>query len=735
MECAHPYRNDTNDVREIRIPGAASLTIRFDPATSTEAQCDFCQFFRDRLLTEPISPPFSGGYQGTLRHFPGLDGHPPLQVEGDRIFLHWVTDHSTVDWGWRLFVRPTFVTKRLRIPGNMVRLSLQPDTSAGDSPSDLWAEAEDAQTHGLWQLSLRVMPEMDGSATRARVWRPHFRSFVRSQRCWTPQLDARLLRFLLRRTRYLGLGEEQLLRVSWPELAARESLSAAEMSELEGIASELLSSVSASEDEQAAAAAGSELLGERQAESPLANDVWEWIWLRLATLEELNVKVHAMLPFVDWDSLTDMSSLASAVRGCRPVLLAATRMPVWRSALDCSATSLERRVQLVLSRSRAAAFRARGEPDTAARFTLYAQAFRRLHFVPPALLRRGGQVYQTIFKGERSTDIGGAARETFEEYCLELQSPSLRLLLPCANAGDPLATQGKEAWVPNPAATTPLDRAMFQFLGKLMGVAMRGHTLLNLRLPLLVWKRLLGQPVGLSDLDAMDTAAARNQIRFVRECSSAEEFNTMALTFTATNRNGAEVELEPGGRDRLVQWEDRDRYAAAVLEFKLHEFDEQINEIRHGLGTIVPLGMLALFSPSETERLVCGELRLDVETLKRHTEYRRCRPDDAFVRYFWEVLSEFSAEDQAAFLRFTWGRSRLPLSDGDWGGQHFTLYPSNRAPADLYLPVAETCFFTLEVPRYSSKEVMARRLLTAITLCREIDRDEGAASGAMEWET
>lgn len=57
--------------------------------------------------------------------------------------------------------------------------------------------------------------------------------------------------------------------------------------------------------------------------------------------------------------------------------------------------------------------------------------------------------------------------------------------------------------------------------------------------------------------------------------------------------------------------------------------------------------------------------------------------------------------------RFAWGRSRLPLSAEQFS-QSFKIQAFARAPADAYLPVAHTCFFSLELPRYSSREVCRR---------------------------
>lgn len=46
---------------------------------------------------------------------------------------------------------------------------------------------------------------------------------------------------------------------------------------------------------------------------------------------------------------------------------------------------------------------------------------------------------------------------------------------------------------------------MFSFVGKMMGVAIRGGHVLNLDLPSIVWKPLVGQELTREDLQAIDS--------------------------------------------------------------------------------------------------------------------------------------------------------------------------------------------------------------------------------------
>ena len=79
-----------------------------------------------------------------------------------------------------------------------------------------------------------------------------------------------------------------------------------------------------------------------------------------------------------------------------------------------------------------------------------------------------------------------------------------------------------------------------------------------------------------------------------------------------------------------------------------------------------------------------------------------------------------------------WGRNRLPLHDDDWQ-QPFTIHPLTRGPRggrlDDMLPTAHTCFFSLDLPLYSSFARLRSKLLFAVANCQAIDTDFDPNSG------
>ncbi|CAF4296350.1 unnamed protein product, partial [Rotaria sordida] len=92
-----------------------------------------------------------------------------------------------------------------------------------------------------------------------------------------------------------------------------------------------------------------------------------------------------------------------------------------------------------------------------------------------------------------------------------------------------------------------------------------------------------------------------------------------------------------------------------------------------GLYSVVPWAYLTLYTAHELEQAVCGKGYIDIEMLKRHTDYDGDHESSPRIQQFWSVLSDmFNEEQKKLFLIFVWGRSTLPYSDKDFS-TNFTI--------------------------------------------------------------
>ncbi|XP_068797633.1 probable E3 ubiquitin-protein ligase HERC3 isoform X7 [Struthio camelus] len=80
------------------------------------------------------------------------------------------------------------------------------------------------------------------------------------------------------------------------------------------------------------------------------------------------------------------------------------------------------------------------------------------------------------------------------------------------------------------------------------------------------------------------------------------------------------------------------------------------------------------------------------------------------VRMFWETFHAFPLDKKKKFLLFLTGSDRIPI----YGMSSLRIVIQSTASDEQYLPVAHTCYNLLDLPKYSSKEILSARLIQAI---------------------
>ena len=87
--------------------------------------------------------------------------------------------------------------------------------------------------------------------------------------------------------------------------------------------------------------------------------------------------------------------------------------------------------------------------------------------------------------------------------------------------------------------------------------------------------------------------------------------------------------------------------------------------------------MLSLFTGAELRTMVCGSPDIKVSLLQSIATFRGgLSADSDLAKWLWETLEEFSQEERALFLRFVWGRTRLPATLADYRGRDFVIQVS-----------------------------------------------------------
>eukprot|EP00658_Telonema_sp_P-2_P021694 TRINITY_DN18650_c0_g1_i1.p1 TRINITY_DN18650_c0_g1~~TRINITY_DN18650_c0_g1_i1.p1 ORF type:complete len:349 (+),score=105.86 TRINITY_DN18650_c0_g1_i1:128-1174(+) len=300
-----------------------------------------------------------------------------------------------------------------------------------------------------------------------------------------------------------------------------------------------------------------------------------------------------------------------------------------------------------------------GKVDSDGRVSVFGQCFRQLSALEVQRLRSKAKAFSVIFRGESGEDAGGVYREAMEHMCKELQSGSLPLFVRCPNSVQGVGVN-RDKWLPNPSADNEIQLSMFEFLGQLLGIALRTKNLLSLDWPPLVWKALVATPVGMSDLRGVDlcVAQALDTLYDLEGHGVTREVFTDYFdeTFVTRNSAGDTVELCGGGAARAVTYENHVEFADAMERYRLQEATQQIAAIRRGMATVVPCGLLSLFTHRELEMHIAGCPVMDLSLLRSCTTYSSgASEDDPHVQGMWEALENFSEEQRCMFLRFVWG--------------------------------------------------------------------------------
>jgi hypothetical protein len=296
-----------------------------------------------------------------------------------------------------------------------------------------------------------------------------------------------------------------------------------------------------------------------------------------------------------------------------------------------------------------------------------------------------------------------------------------------------------------------------QFFGKLVGTAVRQNLNLGLDFSALFWRSLVRLPLTRAHLETVDISVSRiieeiistgmeHEDRHLLELSVLEAAEAEVATkkflqfvpeewidhfFSTYLPDGTKVELVPGGEDQQVCMGNWREFVLLLERCRLQESVVMFKAFRDGLSAVLPLELSSLFTPNELEQLVCGSSKVDIALLRQCTEYEDILPDSATACNFWRILEDMSNEERTLFLRFVWARSRMPASAQDLP-MNFKLQGATgkaKETPDAYLPQAQTCFFSLTLPNYSTIEIMREKILYAISNSPNMDADVRLTSG------
>lgn len=315
------------------------------------------------------------------------------------------------------------------------------------------------------------------------------------------------------------------------------------------------------------------------------------------------------------------------------------------------------------------------------------------------------------FHGEDGMGAG-VTREWLDLLVKEMLNPDFALFT--------LSTDGS-TFQPNcNSSINPDHLSYFQFAGRIMGIALYHKHLITAYFTRSFYKHILGVPVSYRDVESIDPEYSKN-LQWILD-NPIDELG-LDITFSVeTDVFGQtqEVKLKEDGNNILVTDENKFEYVNRAADLRMTKaIKPQIVAFLKGFNEYIPHSLVSLFNEYELELLLSGIPDIDVDDWMKNTSYQAgFTENDETIQSFWNVVKEFTREEQVQLLQFVTGTSRVPWGgfsnlSGATGSQLFTICRVD-GKTNL-LPTTSTCFNMLKLPDYESEKELERKLRIAIS--------------------
>lgn len=373
----------------------------------------------------------------------------------------------------------------------------------------------------------------------------------------------------------------------------------------------------------------------------------------------------------------------------------------------------------------------------------------------------------SVIEIEYSGEVGSGLGPTMEFYtlvCRELQRTDLAMW----RSGGQTFKLGNHTYVnpghsglfPRPydalsVSSRTLKKVLdnFTFLGRLFGRALIDSRLLDLPVSPCFFRLLLGDRLGLADLERLDPVLHKS----LNDILACPDVSGLGLDFTCPGYS--EIELVPDGANIAVTNANVREYVDLAVSRLLSPTD-QVAAFRDGFEEVLSISHLRYFSGAEILQLFLGdfatsgsgmpaatpwtmeELRANIQCDHGYSSQSRC------FEFLCTVLTEMDYFAQRDFLLFLSGCPRLPI--GGWAAltpkmtvvrkvpasgannnnnnsngaiattptSASTLPPlgtdSAALAASYDLPSVMTCANFLKLPDYPTKEILKEKLYFAM---------------------
>jgi hypothetical protein len=323
--------------------------------------------------------------------------------------------------------------------------------------------------------------------------------------------------------------------------------------------------------------------------------------------------------------------------------------------------------------------------------------------------------------GEEGSDSGGVQQEFFRLAIAEALNPDYGTFT--------IDERTRMTWF-QPRSPQPLWK--FELIGLIISLAVYNGLTLPVTFPKALYRKLLGAPVtelhhiedgwpdlasGLTSLLEWDEKDGSVSDVFSRTYEfSIDSFgNQISRDMSAgTQWPQFHEAIGPNPADaRLVDSENRNEYVSDyILWLTDISIRPQFEAFQRGFLTCLDRRSLSLFDPDILQSVVEGVQEIDISELRRYTRYVGWDASHRTIKDFWSIVKKFDTDEKKKLLEFVTASDRVPV--GGMRNLQFVVQRNGVGDIDGHLPTSYTCYGTLLLPEYSSKDILKEKLGMAL---------------------
>jgi len=268
------------------------------------------------------------------------------------------------------------------------------------------------------------------------------------------------------------------------------------------------------------------------------------------------------------------------------------------------------------------------------------------------------------------------------------------------------------------ADLVPDYQAQFELCGVLIGMALVYQAYAPAHFSQCFLKHLVGLPRVPEDVPSLVS-----QLKMVEEADD-EGLEHLCLTFSVDDAmTGMTHDMKPGGSEIGVTARSALEYITLRTHWELEgRFDPVIGHVLKGLHRIIPPSIMEVFArmvtTSELDVMLAGH-GINIKDWRDHTEYHGFHEDSDIVAWFWKAVEEFTAQEREDLWTFISGSKGVPpggfghLTNAAGEAIRFTI--AKVGASTDHMPVAHTCGYQLDLPKYTTFEDLAEKLRRAMS--------------------